>query len=174
MSRHRLLGDAAVRAGHNRDATSTYEHISQSETNRARRAFALLQSGKFEDVISMMSNDESQANMLMYEADALVCTDQVSKALSRIEKILDLEDKRSLTHLVARHNLALLLLCLNRLDEAVKILSELHGLVSSKKRQDIPDSIEEQIHFNYTLALWKMGKSTTACTRNNTMSLTYK
>ena len=115
----------------------------------------------------MKSNSEkNNANMLMYEADALVCTDQVSEALSRIETILDLEDKSSLTHLVARHNRALLLLCLNRVDEAVKILSELHQLVSSNgEKGEIPDSIVEQIHFNYTLALWKIGKSTTACTQ---------
>ena len=121
---HRLLGDAAVRAGHNKDAVSTYEQMPRSHINRVRHAFALLQSGKYEDVISMMMTSHSEknnANMLMYEADALVCTDQVSEALSRIEKILDLEDKSSLTHLVARHNRALLLLCLNRVDEAVKM-----------------------------------------------------
>ena len=165
---HRFLGDAAVRAGHNKDAVSTYEQMPQSHINRVRHAFALLQSGKYEDVISMMMTSHSEknnANMLMYEADALVCTDQVSEALSRIEKILDLEDKSSLTHLVARHNRALMLLCLNRVDEAVKILSQLHRLVSNREKGEIPDSIVEQIHFNYTLALWKIGKSTTACTQ---------
>ena len=167
-----LLGDVAVRAGNYKEATSIYTQMPSSRSKRSRLVFAMLQSGKYDEVISMTEKEENDVNMLMYEADALVCLDRVSEALSRIEKILVLEEKSSIMYLVARHNQALLLLCSDRVDEAVNILSELYQEVvnssSQRRRKDddkIPESISEQIHFNYTLALWKIGKSTTACTQ---------
>lgn len=128
--------------------------------------------------------DEECVPSLMYGADALVCLDRARDALSYIERALKSLNRpraesniqcvassgsRDGTRTAARawteariaamNNKALLLVCTDRVDEAIELLRTLANVPSS----NVPESVRVQVHFNYTLALWRADQRVRAC-----------
>ena len=130
---------------------------------------------------SQSSDIKCQVAPLVYRADALICLDRAPQAIALLDKATEAmasggvkrgrdgdkiegrDDQRRRKWTRARvliaNNRALSLLCVGREKEALLALRE---LALGQLDPSISENMREQIHFNYTLVLWRSGQRTAA------------